>query len=200
MRRSVPRALRLLAIMTILTGIVYPLLMTGIGHLFFPGKSEGSIVSGRDGNTVGSQLIGQYFTDPKYFFGRPSATSPFPYNAAASGGSNLSPSGEKQKDIVRMRIEEIRSLDPGNTEPVPVELVTASASGLDPHISPEAALYQVPRIARMRGMDPEVLVSLVAKHTEERLFGFLGEKRVNVLLLNIDLDTMDTGNQVETHE
>ncbi len=176
-------------LLTLLTGIAYPLLVTGISQLTMPAKANGSLIM-RDGKPVGSSLIGQSFSDPKYFWGRPSATSPMPNNAASSGGSNLGPTNPALLDAVKARVQALRDADPGNTQPVPVDLVTASASGLDPHISPAAAEYQLARVARVRQLDLDTLGKLVAEHTEGRQFGILGEPRVNVLELNLALDSM----------
>ena len=180
-------ALVILAALTLVTGVAYPLLVTGVAQAVFPYQAQGSLIT-KDGKLVGSVLIGQPFDDPKYFWGRPSATSPFPYNAASSSGSNLSPTNPDLVKAVQARVEALRAADPGNTEPVPVDLVTASGSGLDPHISPAAALYQVSRVAKARKLDPESVRLLVAQHTEGRWLGLLGEPRVNVLALNLALD------------
>jgi len=175
--------------LTILTGLLYPLTVTGLAQLFFPDQANGSLIVRKD-KVVGSKLIGQYFDKPEYFWSRPSATAPFPYNAAASGGSNLGPTNPVLIDAVKARVAALRTADPGNSLPVPVDLVTASASGLDPHISPAAALYQVKRVARARGLDENSVLTLVSKHTEERQFGVLGEPRVNILELNLALDVL----------
>jgi K+-transporting ATPase ATPase C chain len=180
-------ALILLISLAVMTGIIYPLLVTGIAQVAFPNQANGSLMD-QDGRIVGSALIGQPFAAPKYFWGRLSATSPFPYNAAASSGSNLGPTSKNLLDAVQTRVAALRAADPGNTAPIPVDLVTASGSGLDPHISVAAALYQVPRIARKRGISKEVVYRLVMERIESRTFGILGEPRVNVLKLNLALD------------
>jgi K+-transporting ATPase ATPase C chain len=183
-------ALRVLILLTLLTGVIYPLMLTGIAQFVFPAQANGSLIE-ENGQPVGSRLIGQPFDDPRYFWGRPSATSPFPYNAASSSGSNLGPSSAKLREIVRQRVAVLRAADPANSAPIPIDLVTASASGLDPHISVAAARYQVPRIARVRGIPEKVLFDLIDQHTDGRTLGFLGEPRVNVLALNLALDEVD---------
>ncbi len=180
-------ALMILALMTLVTGVAYPLLVTGIAQAIFPSQAQGSLVV-KDGKVIGSTLIGQPFDDPKYFWGRPSATSPFADNAGSSSGSNLSPTNPDLVKAVQGRVDALRAADPGNTAPVPVDLVTASGSGLDPHISPAAALYQAERVARARKLQPEAVRQLVDRNIEGRFLGFLGEPRVNVLALNLALD------------
>lgn len=182
-------ALVLFALLSALTGLLYPLAVTGAAKAVFPDQAAGSLIE-RDGQVVGSRLIGQSFTDPKHFWGRPSATAPEPYNAAASGGSNQGPLNPALVDAVKGRVEALRAADPGNTAPVPVDLVTTSASGLDPDISPAAAHYQAGRVARMRGVPVDQVNTLIDRHTEAPFGGFLGEPRVNVLALNLALDAM----------
>jgi K+-transporting ATPase ATPase C chain len=180
-------SLILLVVLTVVTGMIYPLVITGIAQVTFPAQANGSLIF-KGGQPVGSALIGQPFDDPKYFWPRPSATSPFPDNAAASSGSNQGPLNPALAQAVQGRVDALRAADPGNAAPVPVDLVTASGSGLDPHISPAAALYQVPRVARERKLDVETVRTLVERHIEGRTFGLLGEPRVNVLALNLTLD------------
>jgi K+-transporting ATPase ATPase C chain len=180
-------ALMMLVLLTLLTGVLYPFVVTQVAQTIMPGKANGSLIM-RGDQAVGSELIGQPFSDPKYFWGRASATSPFPYNAAASSGSNQGPLNPALADAVSARIKALRDADPENKAPVPIDVVTASASGLDPHISPAAAEYQVSRVARVRKMDVAQVRALVARSTESRQFGFLGEPRVNVLELNLALD------------
>lgn len=182
-------ALVLFLALTLVTGVAYPLVVTGVAQALFPVQAGGSLIV-RDSKLVGSALIGQNFADPKHFWGRPSATGPMPYNAAASGGSNQGPLNPALTDAVKGRIEALRAADPGNTSPVPVDLVTASASGLDPHISPAAARYQVARVARARGLALEKVQSLVDQQTEKPLAGLLGEQRVHVLRLNLALEAL----------
>lgn len=182
-------ALVLFALLTALTGVAYPLLVTGIGQAVFPEEAGGSLVE-RGGKAVGSSLIGQNFSDPKYFWGRPSATGPMPYNANASGGSNQGPLNPALVDAVKGRIEALRAADPGNTAPVPVDLVTASGSGLDPHVSVAGARFQAARVAKARKLPVAKVLQLVDSNSEGRLFGLLGEPRVNVLRLNLALDAV----------
>jgi K+-transporting ATPase ATPase C chain len=187
MRAQIRPALMALLIFTVLTGLLYPLIVTGIAQLAFPHQANGSLIV-VNGKTVGSTLIGQQFTDPKYFWGRLSATGPYPYNAASSSGSNLGPTNPALLDEVKARISALKAADPGNTQPIPVDLVTSSGSGLDPDISVAAALYQLPRVARLRGLSESAVRALVDQYTQGRTLGFLGEPRVNVLQLNLALD------------
>jgi potassium-transporting ATPase KdpC subunit len=187
MREHLRPTLTLLAAFTVLTGVIYPLVITGIAQFALPHQANGSLIV-RDGRAVGSELIGQQFDDPKCFWGRPSATADHPYNAIASGGSNLGPLNPALRTAVAERIAALRRADPSNAAPIPVDLVTASASGLDPHISPAAAEYQVGRVARSRGLSVEAVRALVAQQTEPPQWGFLGEPRVKVLQLNLSLD------------
>jgi len=180
-------AIVMIIVMTVVTGAIYPLVVTGIAQVAMPQKANGSLIES-GGKPVGSELIGQPFSDPKHFWSRPSATSPYPYNASNSSGSNQGPLNPALADAVKDRIKALREADPGNTAPVPVDLVTASASGLDPHISPAAAEYQVGRVAKARNLDPQKVRALVTDATEGRQLGFLGESRVNVLKLNLALD------------
>ena len=184
MRRQLLPALRVLLVLTMLCGIAYPLVVTGIAQVAFPDKANGQLIA-RDGKAVGSRIIGQGFSSPGYFRSRPSATS-VPYDAANSGGSNLGPTNRTLIDAVRANVDAARAENPG--VPVPIDLVTTSASGFDPHLSPAAADFQVPRVARERGASEAQIRSVVAAHTEGRTFGFLGEPRVNVLELNLALD------------
>lgn len=190
-------AIILLALLTLLTGVIYPLAVTGIAQVIFPRQANGSLIE-QDGQIVGSELIGQSFDAPQYFWGRLSATGTYAYNAfngenlTASSGSNYGPLNPALLDMVQARIDALKAADPDNTLPIPVDLVTASASGLDPHISVAAALYQVARVARERGMSEEQVRELVEQYTEGRTFGFFGETRVNVLLLNLALDEVES--------
>jgi K+-transporting ATPase ATPase C chain len=191
MKNLIRPAVSLFVLLTVVTGVVYPLAVTGVATLAFPAQAAGSLVT-RNGQVVGSSLIGQNFSDPRYFWGRPSATSPMPYNGANSSGSNQGPSNPALVDAVKGRVAALQAADPGNHTPVPVDLVTASGSGLDPEISLAAAEYQVARVARARGLAPDIVKSLVARQTTERLFGLLGERRVNVLQINLELDQIAT--------
>jgi K+-transporting ATPase ATPase C chain len=184
--KSVRPAVILLLLMTLLCGLVYPLVITGIARLVFPAQAAGSLTYAHD-QLIGSQLIGQSFTDPKYFWGRPSATTPQVYNASASTGSNLGPLNPALIDQVKANTKRFKDADPDNRRPIPVDLVTASASGLDPEISRAAADYQAARVARARGLPVAEVESLIAAHTKERVLGLLGERRVNVLELNLAL-------------
>jgi K+-transporting ATPase ATPase C chain len=179
----------MLGLFTLLTGIVYPLAVTALGQVAFPRQANGSLLV-QDGRAVGSALIGQPFSHPRYFWGRLSATSPVPYNAAASAGSNYGASNPALRAAASERIAALRAADPGNEQPIPVDLLTASGSGLDPHISPEAAAYQVARVARARGLNEETVRRLVTRHTQGRQSGLFGEPHVNVLQLNLALDEM----------
>ena len=193
MRAQLRPSIMVLVVLTVITGLIYPLLVTGIAQVVFPKQANGSLIM-KNGQPIGSELIGQAFDDPKYFWGRLSATGTFPYNAfnaealTASSGSNYGPLNPALLQMVQGRIDALKAADPGNTQPIPVDLVTASGSGLDPHISPAAAAYQVARVARARGLDLSVVQQLVAQHTEGRDLGILGEPRVNVLELNLALD------------
>src|SRR5512147_1480853 len=191
-------ALVSLAALTLITGLLYPLMITGIAPMLFPRQANGSLIL-KDRQPIGSTLIGQPFDAPKYFWSRPSATLPFTYNAAASSGSNLGPTNDALMKAVQARIDMFKAADPGNPLPIPVDLVTASGSGLDPHISPAAAEYQVHRIAQVRGLDETVVRRLVAQHTEGRQLGVLGEPRVNVLTLNLALDAHVNQNRLHDH-
>ena len=187
MTRLLRNAVMLLLLMTVITGVIYPLVTTGLAQLFFPGHANGSLIV-KDGKPVGSVLIGQSFTDARYFWGRPSATSPQPNNGINSGGSNLGPTNPALTDAVEQRIAVLHAADPGNTAPVPVDLVTASGSGLDPEISPAAAQYQLARVAKARGLSTSQVQALVNEYTRGRQLDVLGEPRVNVLQLNLALD------------
>ncbi len=187
MRRQLKIAIIFLGLFTVITGIIYPLVVTGIGQALFHSQANGSLIE-RDGQSVGSELIGQPFSDPKYFWGRLSATAPYPYDADSSQGSNYGPTNPALKEAIQARIDALKAVDPDNNEPIPVDLVTFSASGLDPDISIAAANYQIPRVARYRGLNEEQVKELMSKYTEGRQFGILGEPRVNVLQLNLALD------------
>jgi len=193
MRSQLRPALVALGIFTILTGLVYPLVVTGLAQVIFPWQANGSLIV-RNGQPVGSELIGQPFDAPKYFWGRLSATSPAGYTAfngdklTGSSGSNYGPLNPALVEAAQARIKALQEADPGNTAPIPVDLVTASGSGLDPHMSPAAAAYQIGRVARARGLSEDTVRQIVAQHTEGRTFGLLGEPRVNVLALNLALD------------
>src|SRR5215470_9809048 len=193
MRSQLRPALVALGIFTILTGLVYPLVVTGIAQVIFPGRANGSLIV-RNGQPVGSELIGQPFDNPKYFWGRLSGTSPAPYTAfnaekqTGSSGTNYGPLNPALFEAVQGRIKALKEADPANKAPIPVDLVTASGSGLDPHISPAAAAYQVGRVARARGLSEDTVRQVVTQHTEGRTFGILGEPRVNVLAVNLALD------------
>jgi K+-transporting ATPase ATPase C chain len=178
-------------LLTVVTGIIYPLLVTWVAQLAFPEKANGSLIR-KEGGYAGSELIGQPFDDPKYFWGRPSATPDFPYNSASSSGSNLGPSNPSLVEAVKARVEAFQKADPGNHSSIPIDLVTSSGSGLDPHISPAAALFQAPRVARVRGLSEDQVRRLVDEFTEPRQWGFLGEPRVNVLKLNLALDRLQS--------
>lgn len=188
-------ALVLLILLTLITGVIYPLVVTGVAQVAFPQQANGSLIF-QDGRAVGSELIGQQFDDPQYFWGRLSATGTFPYNAfnadnlTGSSGSNYGPLNQALLKMVQARIDALKAADPENSAPIPVDLVTASGSGLDPHISLAAALYQAARVARVRGLSEEQVRQLIDQSTEGRQFGFLGEPRVNVLKLNLALDEL----------
>ncbi len=184
MKAQLRPAITLLALLTVITGVIYPLTVTGLAQVLFPQQANGSLIV-MDGKTYGSELIGQQFDDPKYFWGRPSAAG---YNAVASSGSNLGPMNPSLEEVIQARMDALQSADPNNSLPMPVDLVTASASGLDPHISVAAALYQVSRVAATRGLSEAEVEALVEKYTEGRQFGIFGEPRVNVLSLNLALD------------
>jgi K+-transporting ATPase ATPase C chain len=184
MKTQLRPALTLFALLTVLTGVIYPLVVTGVAQTLFPHQANGSLIT-IDGKTYGSELIGQQFDDPKYFWGRLSAVN---YNAAASSGSNYGPMNPALMETVQARVDALKAADPDNTLPIPVDLVTASGSGLDPHISVAAALYQVSRVASSRGLNEADVIALVNQYTENRQFGIFGESRVNVLLLNLALD------------
>lgn len=189
MKNLIRPAVSLFLLLTVVTGIVYPLAVTGAARVVFPDQAAGSLIV-QDGKVLGSSLIGQSFTKPGYFWGRPSATGPMPNNASASSGSNLGPLNPALADAVKARVAALRAADPGNTAPVPVDLVTTSGSGLDPHISVAGALYQAGRIARERKLSPEDVHALIERHTEGRFLGIFGDARVNVLQANLELDRL----------
>ncbi len=189
MLRDLKPAVFIFIALTLLTGVAYPALVTGLAKLLFPAQANGSLIE-KDGKIVGSALVGQPFSDPKYFWGRPSATAPMPYNGGASGGSNQGPLNPVLEDALKARIAALKDSDPAQTAAIPVDLVTASGSGLDPHISPAAARWQAPRVARLRGIPEARLLQLIDEHRAGRQFGFLGEPRVNVLALNLALDAL----------
>ena len=187
MSKLIRQSLVMLLLMTVITGVIYPLVVTGIAQVAFARAANGSVIE-RNGKPLGSELIGQAFSDPKYFWARPSATSPFPNNPASSGASNLGPTNPALTDAVRQRIDALHAADPDNKDPIPVDLVTTSGSGLDPDISPASAQYQIARVARVRRLPEGAVANLVAGATQPRQFGVLGEPRVNVLKLNLALD------------
>jgi K+-transporting ATPase ATPase C chain len=183
-------AVILFVLLTVLTGVIYPAVVTGLAHLLFPNQANGSLMTNSDGKLTGSRLIGQPFSSPGHFWGRPSATGPFPYNAGASSGSNLGPTNPALVDAVKARIQALKAADPDNQAPIPVDLITASGSGLDPHISPAAAEYQINRVAKARNLDPQKVHDLINANTESRQWWLFGEPRVNVLTLNLALDAI----------
>lgn len=187
MNNMIRPAVSLFVLLTVVTGLVYPLAVTGVAKAAFSHQAQGSLIV-KEGQVIGSSLIGQSFTEPKYFWGRPSATGPMPYNASGSGGSNQGPLNPALMEAVKGRIEALKAADPGNALPVPIDLVSTSASGLDPHISVAAAQYQAARVARVRGLSNEAVHAAITRHSEGRLLGLLGEARVNVLELNLELD------------
>jgi K+-transporting ATPase ATPase C chain len=187
--RLIRPAISLLLMMTVLLGIVYPLVITGVAKVVFPRQADGSLIY-KDGRLIGSTLIGQSFSDPKYFWGRPSATSPQPYNGLASSGSNVGPLNPALLDGVKANAKALHDADPDNRRPIPVDLVSASASGLDPEISPAAAHYQAARVARARNLPVEQVEALIRAHEQGRLLGFIGEPRINVLAVNLAIDRL----------
>jgi len=197
MFNTIRTAVLTVILFTVITGLLYPLMVTGLAQILFPAQARGSLAS-KNGELVGSYLIGQHFDDPKYFWGRPSATAPYPYNAASSGGSNHGPSNPALFQAARARISALQALEPGNEKAVPVDLVTSSGSGLDPHISPAAAEYQVGRVAKVRHLDEAEVRALVVAYTEGRQLGILGEPRINVLRLNLALDELP-GSEARIH-
>jgi K+-transporting ATPase ATPase C chain len=186
-REQIRQAILVFTVLSVVTGIIYPFFVKGIAQIFFPKQANGSLIY-RDGEPVGSVFIGQIFNDPKYFWGRLSATSPVSYNAVSSSGSNIGPSNPALLEAVKRRIKALKDVDPDNTNPIPVDLVTSSASGLDPHISIAAAYYQIPRVARNRGLSEDIIRAIVNKHTLGRFLGVIGEPIVNVLQVNLSLD------------
>lgn len=186
-------AVSLFLVLTVLTGVIYPLAVTGVSQALFAEQAEGSLLRREDGQIVGSSLIGQAFTDPGHFWSRPSATAPVPYNATNSSGSNQGPLSPALADAVKLRIEALRAADPGNTQAIPVDLVTASGSGLDPHISVAAARFQAARVARVRGFALDEVLRLIDRHAERPWMGLLGEPRVHVLALNLALEARSAG-------
>lgn len=192
--RQLRTAIILIVLLTCITGLLYPLVVTGVAQLVFPAKANGSLIQ-KDGKLLGSELVGQQFSDPKYFWSRLSATGPYAYNAGASSGSNYGALNPALLDAVKKRVQDLKAADPQNTQPIPVDLVTSSGSGLDPHISVAAAQYQISRVARARGKNEETVRSLVDQYTEGRQLGFLGEPRVNVLKLNLALDEVKSLSQ-----
>ncbi len=182
-------AISVFILLSLITGSIYPFAVTGLGHVIFPKQANGSLME-KDGKVIGSELIGQNFTDPKYFWGRPSATTPFPYNATGSAGSNQGPLNPALAETIKARIQALHAADPANSAPIPVDLVTASASGLDPHISMAAALYQTERVARQRHLPPTQVHELIKQSTQGRQWHLFGEPRVNVLKLNLALDEL----------
>ena len=190
MIKSLKAAIVLFILLTVLTGVIYPAVVTGLAQLLFPQQANGSLMSDRSGTVTGSRLIGQSFSSPSHFWGRPSATGPFPYNAGASSGSNLGPTNPALIEAVKTRIQALKDADPDNQAPIPVDLITSSGSGLDPHISPAAAEYQINRVAKAHNVKPEILRALIDANTEDRQWGFIGEPRVNVLTLNLALDAL----------
>ncbi len=187
-REQLKSAIFVFIILTIITGILYPLFVTGIAQAFFHAKANGSLIY-QDGKITGSALIGQPFDKPKYLWGRLSATSPMPYNSSSSSGSNIGPSNSALLETVNARIEKLHATDPNNKVPIPVDLVTSSASGLDPHISLAGAYYQIPRIAKQRGLSVNIVKSIIDRNAKGRLFGLIGEPVVNVAKVNMDLDS-----------